>query len=142
MLCGLSNKEKNCALCATGPALMNEENSLSRKIIANYFLVLYKPEESFWGGGYCQQISFSKVVIFHLLQGTWWRSESEKRGMEPRWYHSEMNLNMRNEKNEGRKENGLGSVYKFFWEGAFGWWLLRGDEGVSDRVCKEGIDKS
>ena len=51
MLCGLSNKEKNCALCATGPALMNEENSLSRKIIANYFLVLYKQEESFWGGG-------------------------------------------------------------------------------------------
>ena len=31
MFCGLSNKEKNCALCATGPALMNEENSLSRK---------------------------------------------------------------------------------------------------------------
>ena len=51
MFCGLSNKEKNCALCATGPALMNEENSLSRKIIANYFLVLYKPEESFWGRG-------------------------------------------------------------------------------------------
>ena len=61
--------------------------------------------------------------------------------MEPRWYHSEMNLNMRNEKNEGRKENGLGSVYTFFWEGAFRWWLLRGDEGVSDRVCKEGIEK-
>ena len=60
------------------------------------------------------------------------------------------NLHMRNEKNEGRKEssrrvervNGLGSVWKTIFWGAFGWWLLRGDEGVSDRVCKEGIDKS
>ena len=63
MLCGLSNKEKNCALCATGPALMNEENSLSRKIIANYFLVLYKPEENFWGGAIVNKFLFKRSYL-------------------------------------------------------------------------------